>query len=88
MNDTSVSKPRRTQVGTVVSNKMNSTVVVMVQTKVKHPMYKKYVSRRKKFYAHDELQCNEGDEVLIEECRPLSRLKRWTVREIKRRAVG
>lgn len=88
MSDASKPSSRRTQVGTVVSNKMDRTVVVMVQTKVQHPIYKKYVSRRKKFYAHDELECNEGDEVLIEECRPLSRLKRWSVREIKRRAVG
>lgn len=88
MNESAVQSIRRTQVGKVVSNKMDRTVVVLVQTKVQHPVYKKYVSRRKKFYAHDELECREGDEVLIEESRPLSRLKRWTVREIKRRAVG
>lgn len=88
MNEVSMSKSRRTQVGTIVSSKMDSTVVVLVQTKVKHPIYKKYITRRKKFYAHDELKCKEGDEVLIEECRPLSKLKRWTVREIKRRSVG
>lgn len=75
--------------GTVVSNSMDKTVVVMVQTKVQHPVYKKFVSRRKKFYAHDEANdCHVGDEVVIEACRPLSKLKRWSVREIKRRAVG
>lgn len=82
-------KSRKTWVGKVISNKMDNTVVVLVQTKKKHPVYKKYITRRKKFYAHDaDNSCNIGDEVLIEECRPLSKLKRWNVREIKTHGVG
>ena len=82
-------KPRKSLVGKVVSDKMDKTVVVMVKAKVLHPMYKKYVTRRKKFYVHDpENDTRTGDEVLIEECRPLSKSKRWTVREVKTRAVG
>lgn len=78
---------RKTWVGEVVSNKMDKTVVVLVQTKVRHPVYDKYVNRRKKFYAHDATNdCQVGDTVLIEECRPMSRLKRWSVREVQRRA--
>lgn len=80
---------RKTWVGEVVSDKMDKTVVVLVQTKVKHPTYKKYVTRHKKFYAHDAANdCHIGDVVVIEECRPLSRLKRWSVREVQRRGVN
>ncbi len=82
------SKPNRKQlVGIVVSNKMDKTVVVMVERLVQHPLYKKYIRRRKKFMAHDEENaCREGDKVLIEETRPLSKHKRWRVREILERA--
>lgn len=77
---------RKTWVGEVVSNKMDKTVVVLVQTKVRHPVYDKYVNRRKKFYAHDaDNACRLGDTVVIEECRPLSRTKRWSVKEIQGR---
>lgn len=74
-------------IGTVVSDKMNKTVVVMVERLVKHPLYGKYIKRRKKFMAHDEENaCKIGDRVLIEETRPLSRRKRWRVKEILERA--
>jgi len=78
---------RKEFVGTVVSDKMDKTVVVMVETLVRHPLYEKYVRRRKKYMAHDENnECRVGDKVLIEETRPLSRRKRWRVRQILERA--
>jgi len=74
-------------IGVVVSDKMDKTVVVMVERLVKHPLYKKYIRRRRKFMAHDEENaCRAGDKVLIEETRPLSRHKRWRVRQILERA--
>ena len=73
----------RTLQGQIVSNKMNKTVVVMIVRKVKHPIYGKYVKRTKRLFAHDESnQCQEGDTVLIQECRPLSKNKSWIVKEI------
>ncbi len=70
-------------IGTVVSDKMDKTVTVLVETLVKHPLYGKYIKRRKKYMAHDENnECKIGDKVLIEETRPLSRRKRWRVRKI------
>lgn len=78
---------RKQFIGTVVSDKMDKTVVVMVETLVKHPLYGKYIRRRKKYMAHDENnECRIGDKVLIEETRPLSRRKRWRVRQILERA--
>lgn len=75
-------------VGTVVSNKMDKTVVVIVERLVQHPLYQKYVRRRARFAAHDEGNaCQIGDKVLITESRPLSRMKRWRVREILEKAV-
>ncbi len=77
---------RKEFIGTVVSDKMDKTVVVMVETLVKHPLYGKYIKRRKKYMAHDEKnECKIGDKVLIEETRPLSRRKRWRVKEILER---
>ncbi len=74
--------------GVVVSNAMNKTVVVTVSRLVKHPQYKKYVKRRKRFKAHDENnECNVGDRVAIAETRPLSKDKRWRVQKILERAV-
>jgi len=79
---------RVTKVGVVVSDKMNKTVVVQVENRVLHPMYLKYIKRRSKFHAHDEAnECRMGDRVLIEESRPLSKMKRWTVKEILSRAT-
>lgn len=78
---------RKTRVGTVVSDKMNKTVVVAVERKVSHPLYKREMRRTTNFKAHDEEnQCREGDVVRIMETRPLSRHKRWRVVEIIRRA--
>ncbi len=73
--------------GRVVSNKMDKTITVMVERRVKHPMYKKYIKRSTKFHAHDETnQCNEGDLVTISQSRPLSKTKSWTLVRIDERA--
>jgi small subunit ribosomal protein S17 len=79
---------RKTQVGVVSSNKMQKTVVVVVERLVRHAQYKKYVKRLEKFKAHDEKQqCQVGDRVLIVETRPLSSQKRWKVQQILERAA-
>lgn len=80
--------PRKQMTGVVVSDKMAKTVTVLVEGLRKHPTYEKYVIRSKKYKAHDEANsCRVGDKVLIEETRPLSRDKRWRVKEILERAV-
>jgi small subunit ribosomal protein S17 len=85
-NETAASK-RSTKVGVVVSNKMQKTVVVAVENLVKHGMYHKYIKQTSKFLAHAENNdVNVGDRVLIEESRPLSKRKRWNVREIIEKA--
>ncbi|MEW6443693.1 MAG: 30S ribosomal protein S17 [bacterium] len=82
-----ISKGRPRLEGTVVSNKMDKTVVVSVQRKVKEPFYKKYLLRRKKYAAHDEKNlCKEGDFVEIVSTRPLSKTKRWAVSKILKTA--
>ena len=81
-------KPRTQKVGRVVSNKMDKSVVVAVDFVRRHPIYNKRITRTSKFVAHDpENACNEGDLVRIEETRPLSKTKRWVVREILERGV-
>ena len=76
------------KVGQVVSTKMTKTIVVEVSRRVPHPLYKRIVNKRKKFYAHDEQgTAKTGDVVRIQECRPLSALKRWTLLEVVRRAA-
>ncbi|WP_311491195.1 30S ribosomal protein S17 [uncultured Alloprevotella sp.] len=78
---------RKTRQGVVVSNKMDKTIVVAAKFKEKHPIYGKFISKTKKFYAHnEENDCNEGDTVLIMETRPLSKSKRWRVVKIVERA--
>jgi len=74
---------RKVKLGQVVSAKMDKTVVVAVESREKHPLYKKYITRTKKFKAHDENnECHAGDVVKIMETRPLSKEKRWRVLEI------
>lgn len=76
------------KVGTVVSTKMEKTIVVEVSRRVPHPVYKRIITKRKKFYAHDEHStARNGDTVRIIEHRPLSKLKRWSLGDIVRRAV-
>lgn len=78
---------RKTRIGVVISDKMDKTIVVAVVRKVKHPLYKKYITQTKKFKAHDELnQCGIGDKVQIAETRPLSKDKRWRLVEIIEKA--
>ncbi|MBC8531601.1 30S ribosomal protein S17 [Gehongia tenuis] len=78
---------RKTRTGTVVSDKMDKTVVVAVKTRVQHPLYKKIVNRTKKLKVHDENnECRVGDFVRVMETRPLSRDKRWRLMEIIEKA--
>jgi len=72
--------PRRVLQGTVVSDKGDKTVIVLVERRVMHPVYKKFIRRSKRYVAHDEANSFKiGDSVQIEECRPLSKTKRWMV---------
>ena len=76
------------KIGQVVSTKMEKTIVVEVSRRVPHPLYKRIIGKRKKFYAHDEEgTAKMGDVVRIVECRPLSKLKRWRLAEVVRRAA-
>jgi small subunit ribosomal protein S17 len=78
---------RKERIGIVTSNKMDKTIVVSVERKVKHPKYGKFIKQTKKFYAHDEKkECGIGDTVRIMETRPLSKLKNWRLVEILERA--
>jgi small subunit ribosomal protein S17 len=80
-------KVQRSQVGRVVSNKMDKTVTVRLERLVKHPLYGKYIRRSSKVHAHDENNdCNEGDTVRIAQTRPISKTKAWTVVEVVERA--
>ena len=79
---------QREIIGRVVSSKMDKTVTVLVERKVKHPLYKKYIRRYSRFMAHDESNdCAEGDQVRIIEHRPLSKRKRWKVQETLEKAT-
>ncbi len=81
MSDTS--KTRKTRQGAVISNSMDKSVVVIVERKVRHKLYGKYIRKRIKYMAHDPAnECKVGDIVIIEECRPLSKNKRWRVLDI------
>jgi small subunit ribosomal protein S17 len=82
------SKASHTVVGRVVSSKMDKTITVLVERRVKHPLYKKYITRSTKLHAHDESnQCREGDLVSITQCRPLSRTKSWRLVEVLEQAT-
>src|SRR5215472_15504586 len=88
MAETTTTQSRRTtKIGQVVSTKMSKTIVVEVIMKKSHPLYKRVIAKNKKFYAHDENNtARVGDYVEIEETRPLSRLKRWRLKNIIQRA--
>jgi len=82
-------KVSRTITGRVISDKMNKTITILVERKVPHPVYKKYVRRSTKIHAHDETnQCKEGDTVVIEQCRPLAKTKSWRLVKVIARAVA
>ena len=87
MTEQTTEKLTRTLQGTVTSAKMEKTVTVLVERKVKHPLYGKYVVKSKKYHAHDELGCDEGDKVEIAEGRPMSKTKSWVVTKILEKAV-
>jgi len=79
---------KRQVIGTVVTDKMDKTIVVLVETLVKHQLYQKYIKRRTKFKAHDkDNTCRVGDKVLITESRPLSKTKKWRVSRVVQKAV-
>jgi len=73
----------RTLQGTVVSDKMDKTVTVLIERKVKHPVYGKYIKRSTKVHAHDETnECKMGDTVIVEQCRPISKSKTWRLVQV------
>ena len=75
--------PVKEKVGIVVSNKMQKTIVVKVESRFPHPIYAKTMVKTKKYLAHDEMsECNIGDQVLLQESRPLSKRKRWTLAKV------
>lgn len=83
-----VERKRKTLLGKVVSDRMHKTITVMVERRVRHPIYERVIRRSKKYHAHDERnQCQIGDMVRIVETRPLSRTKRWRLQEVVRRRV-
>ena len=80
---------KRTLTGTVVSDKMDKTVTVLIERKIKHPLLGKIMRVSKKYHAHDESnECAQGDVVVIEECRPLSKTKSWRVSKLVGKAVA
>jgi len=87
MEDEAKRNLRKNRVGTVVSDKMDKTVVVTIEMRVQHPLYKKFIKKTKRIKAHDENnECGIGDKVLIAETRPISKDKRWRVVEIIEKA--
>ena len=88
MVETRVAGRRKELIGNVVSNRMNKTIVVQVVRQKSHPLYLRVISKAKKFYAHDEKnEAHIGDVVRLEETRPLSKLKRWRLKEIVRKTA-
>ncbi len=80
---------KRTLTGRVVSDKMNKTVTVLVERRVKHELYGKVITRSKKYHAHDEKnEFHEGDMVMIEECRPIAKTKAWQVTKLIEKSRG
>ena len=87
MTEQVTAKKKRTLTGKVVSNKGDQSVTVLVERKVKHPLYGQFIRRSTKYHAHDELnECNMGDTIVIEECRPMSKTKCWRLVSIEERA--
>ncbi len=85
---TEAEKTQRTLVGRVISNKMDKTITVLIERRVAHPVYGKYVKRSTKLHVHDENnECQEGDVVAVTSCRPLSKTKSWRLVEIVERAT-
>jgi small subunit ribosomal protein S17 len=88
MAETKTAGRRKEVIGNVVSNRMNKTIVVQVVRRKSHPLYTRVISKAKKFYAHDEKnEAHIGDVVRLEETRPLSKLKRWRLKEVVRKTA-
>ena len=88
MADAQAAGRRKEVIGNVVSNRMNKTIVVQVVRRKSHPLYTRVISKAKKFYAHDEKnEAHIGDVVRLEETRPLSKLKRWRLKEVVRKTA-
>ncbi len=86
---TETTKIERSQIGRVVSDKMDKTITVMIERRVKHPLYGKFIRRSTKLHVHDENnECKTGDTVEIRECRPMSKTKSWTLVRVVERANG
>lgn len=86
--ESNVTKVARTATGKVVSNKMEKSITVLVERRVKHPVYGKYVTKSSKLHAHDENnECQEGDTVTIKEVRPISKTKTWALVAINEKAT-
>ncbi|QTR51382.1 30S ribosomal protein S17 [Candidatus Thiothrix anitrata] len=82
-------KVERSLMGRVVSDKMDKSIVVLMERQVKHEVYGKFIKRSKKYHVHDENnECREGDTVMFKECRPLSKTKHWTLIKVVERAPG
>lgn len=89
MSEQTKAKSARTLSGRVISNKMMKTITVVVERRIQHPLYGKFITRRTKLHAHDEQrECQEGDMVQIEECRPISKSKAWRLVKVLERARG
>ena len=89
MSENTTTKTRRRLTGRVVSDKMDKTVTVRVDRMVRHPLYGKYVRRSTNYHVHDEKnECNTGDTVLIEESKPISKSKAWTLTRLVERGAG
>ena len=82
-------KVARTVTGRVISDKMHKTITVLIERKVPHPVYGKYVRRSTKLHAHDEQnECKQGDKVMIEQCRPMAKSKSWRLVKVVERAIA
>jgi len=89
MTDQDVSKSKSTVMGTVVSDKMNKSITVLIERRVKHPVYGKYMTRSSKLHVHDENnESRAGDKVEIVECRPMSKTKAWNLVRVVQRATA
>lgn len=87
MSAAATEKTQRTLTATVVSNKMDKSIVVKIERKVKHPIYGKFIKRTTKLSVHDENnECNPGDVVVIQQCRPISKSKSWTLVSVQEKA--
>jgi len=87
--DTKADKVQRTLTGSVTSNAMDKTATVMIERRIKHPVYGKYITRSTKLHVHDEKnECNKGDVVVIEQCRPISKTKSWNLVEVVEKSTA